>query len=255
MDELPPIKNPEIPEPEKPNTDANADKIDDLIAALAAMNRENQDANKAHYSDQNRHENRMFWMELIGLFLITVYATFTIAEWNVFNRERKTMENELQMMHDQNVMDERAWVFPRDQTWGIDNTNNYWKTRFVNSGKTPALNVVFQIGDTEDTNLIPTNDESPEYYGPKANGSIIAPGAFVDGRSVNVPDRAINDVHNGQCLYIYGHVWYEDVFGNHHWSQFCYFFSNNVAYSNSLEEAHFANFHNSTDDTAKNNQK
>jgi hypothetical protein len=147
-------------------------------------------------------------------------------------------------MRQQRILDERAWVAPFEMSLerGVTDTNYvFLKLEFKNTGKSPALKVSEAHGFTVGFNNVPTNDPIIP-----TNSMMLAPNSttFIRSQPIYYMDIE-NFIANDAPACIYGKISYEDIFGNRHWTQFCW----------SLEDGR--NFrpspvHNSTDDAQTN---
>lgn len=173
----------------------------------------------------------------------------TSQQLKAMQTQSYVMQGQLDEMQRTRQFDERAWVtaydFKPNSTYSLD----YFVVTYKNTGKTPAINCDFFIQTTMNWKSIPARDVKP--YPPK-NSKLLAP----DGTGVLDADFmqwvvSRQDVENGLVpIYIYGTIWYDDVFGHHHWSQF------NVAVLSRGEERGFeftsGTNHNSCDDAQTN---
>jgi hypothetical protein len=112
-------------------------------------------------------------------------------------------------------LEQRAWVSPA----GIRKTpNEVIEIRFKNTGRTPAIRQISARGQTTDITTIPNVDKEP-VGAPRANN---AP----DGtKLMQIPLDAgsIQTFASKQRgVFIYGTVFYNDVFRESHWTQWCY---------------------------------
>lgn len=159
--------------------------------------------------------------EAIAVMAAVVYAICTIKEWRTFDSERQTMEREFGAVQTNAFLEERAWVVPFLIEKGPpENTNSYatWNVIFKNTGKTPAIKARSFLGDATRIEDIPEND-SQNAFGPYI---VLAPGAEVNIAIDVVKTNVIDRIKRGQLMYIYGTIWYDDIFNKHHWTQFCY---------------------------------
>jgi hypothetical protein len=53
-------------------------------------------------------------------------------------------------------------------------------------------------------------------------------------------------------FYLYGTIWYDDIFSNHHWSQFCYAIHCDSTLTNTVVGASPRAVHSSCDETGEN---
>ena len=134
-------------------------------------------------------------------------------------------------MRQTRILDERAWVAVREivippQSGIFPNT--IFKAVFKNTGKTPAINVSAWMNQSSSTNSIPEKDQPmnptntlvvPQFSGllaPDSEGSISVSSWLLD---FDTTQAIKNDT---KPYYVYCTIRYDDIFGNHHWSQFCY---------------------------------
>ncbi|HTR41118.1 MAG TPA: hypothetical protein VMH87_05840, partial [Pseudomonadales bacterium] len=113
----------------------------------------------------------------------------------------------------------------------------------------PALNCEMIFAETVFPEIIPTQEGKPN---PLQNKGMLAPEAeFVMGNMESpVPAGIIQDAMGGKKpLFIYGTIWYDDIFGTNHWCQFCY---KAVGNGSGKFEIDATGFHNGTDDTYTN---
>jgi hypothetical protein len=166
-----------------------------------------------------------FFIEVLGFGGLIWYCIISQRELRVFDEERKTMENEFKVAQTNSVLEQRAWVgvigFDAEFT---PNSSSPEQVKFgeiiKNSGKTPAINVVPIVGGYRNKKDIPATDAFPN---PINSADFLMP----DNTSIipsTLPPNQVNasDVEAGKSYYIAGTIWYDDIFGNHHWSQFCY---------------------------------
>jgi hypothetical protein len=144
-------------------------------------------------------------------------------------------------MRETRIEDERAFVFAtgaiRQSETVTASTNIVTLTFSVeikNSGKTPAFNFRSVIGSNNQTNDIPQIDtyDTNDFM-------VLAPGAPADAiLKVNVKV--------GEPLWIYGINRYDDIFGNHHWSTYCW------QVGEDFRTFYGTPYHNSSDDVKTN---
>ena len=158
---------------------------------------------------------------------------------------------QLYEVHQTRLTDERAWVLVTgDITQQIsDNKDSFvLLAEYKNTGKTPALNVECVISATNDKSGIPKEDPYPSL--PEHQG-ICAPGQVQHIISATIPSQLMIDVANGRPFYLWGTIWYDDIFGKHHWSQFCFLVKRGQININLLQ-FNATQFHNSCDDAEAN---
>jgi hypothetical protein len=186
---------------------------------------------KKGFCEKYKHE-----MELLGLLGLVFYCFINWRELKVFDRERETMEMEytnseassqmqlaalqgqlVEMKNGRNL-DERAWVGPIDfELQGLG--DDFIVVTYKNTGKTPALNVFGVINFCAGTNQIPAFDKKPSFE----ENSIMAPNGTGILKTDDIPQMLVQGITQGNYVsFIYGTIWYDDVFGHHHWIQLCY---------------------------------
>lgn len=156
-------------------------------------------------------EKWKYEIEFAGLLGLIFYCFVNWREWKTFDSERIAMENS-------QVQDQRAWVVPYDFQIIRSAGGRFVNILIKNTGKTPAINVSSILGGTPSLDQIPKLDEFPN---PRVNCGLIAPDGTDHISSAIVPQNVFDSIGNGRVFYIYGTIWYNDIFGNRHWSQFC----------------------------------
>jgi len=149
-------------------------------------------------------------------------------------------------MRETRIYDERAWVSFIQFKPTVDESNGtsvdwFFTANLKNTGKTPAIRVQAVCKWTQDSNQIKIYDSIPY---PPINSGLMAPDTIANSSTDKIPMSVINAANNSIPFYCYGTVWYDDIFGNHHWSQFCQKFYGTPANWSSSVPA----FHNSCDD-------
>lgn len=217
----------------------------------------NREANSIHQSKPNWVEIAILIIEIFGLAGLFYYCVINQKELNVFDSERKTMEREFQAgqsasktqleeMQRSRILDERAWVAPFQMSFehSVTDTNYFFlKLEFKNTGKTPALKVSEVHGFTIGFNNVPTNDPTAT-----TNSMMLAPDSITFIRSQPIFYKELEGFIAADApVCIYGKISYDDIFGNHHWTQFCWSFEDGRNFRPSP-------VHNSTDDATGANQ-
>ena len=271
MSDLPPKGDSKQPEKEAKTPDEKSDKIEMLIATLVKINQSNRKADNAEHKRTDRREQRTFWLHIAEIILITVYAFFTVLEWKTFNSERQTMEQELGISQTNTIqqmqvlrgqlsemqktreLDERAWVVPGiTHAQLLIDTNSgeaggvIFRVHFKNTGRTPAINVVPVIGEFSDITNIPMADVYPN---PVYNSMLLAPdedGITATRSDIKTSLERYQYIKNGGQYYLAGTIWYDDIFGKHHWTQYCFVVEPDLATFTSITN------HNTCDDAQTN---
>jgi hypothetical protein len=174
-------------------------------------------------------------LEVLGIIGLAYYCWINNRELKVFDSERVTMEKT-------QIQDERAWVFPENvviQPSEKDTNSINFTVLFKNTGKTPAMNIDAAVGYTDKLNSVPKTIPRPADS--VASSGILAQDGTGHGFIIP-PDSAIQAARNGSHLFIYGIIWYDDIFREHHWCRFCYSFDSN------MEDFRPTGTHNTCDD-------
>lgn|SRR5665213_1382385 len=225
----------------------------DVPPAISNTNQCGGDANFSHVP--NWVEKLTLILEFLGIVGLGIYCWINFRELQVFDSERKTMEGEFQASQviaerqlnetkQARILDERAWISISNMTNLLPEANatNVIQASFNNTGKTPAIKVEAVMDWTTDMKTIPKEDGIPN---PRIVSGLYQPGGVQFARTKPIPASVFQSVKIGGPLYIFGTVWYDDIFGKHHWSQFCYLISPDLTLS-------AASFHNSCDDVETN---
>jgi hypothetical protein len=186
-------------------------------------------------------EKWKYEIEFAGLLGLIFYCYVNWREWQTFDSERVTMESEfkasqvaisneqyiaesqLREMQKATIIDERAWLgivhYEVESNISGHPTGISFEPEIRNTGKTPALNVIIGQTAVHDRKAIPRFDQTPPSDLPYI-GSIPA-GDSVIGALSSVGIIHDNfDIRKESPFYLYGTVWYDDVFGGHHWTQY-----------------------------------
>lgn len=262
MEQLPKKSDAEQSGPHDDTANKYNDRIDAtaarVIAALTKINRANRKADKAENERNHRREKRRFTVEQIEIALVAVYAFVTILEWKTFERERQTMEDEfkssqtnnavtldvatnelgalrgqLDAMKETTELDERAWIYPQlmNDALVLDGTNLTFYVLIKNAGKTPALLTGGIVRAAVDFRNIARFDQ--ETGGAE---DVLLPDESLK-MPLSLPPGIV--IYNGfNPVYVYGTVWYQDIFHNRHWTQYCYLLSQNGRITSQVLNTH-----------------
>jgi hypothetical protein len=180
-------------------------------------------------------------MEGFGLFVLCVYTVFTALMWIANNKSAdaakvaadaavaqvgiagKSLDASIQQFR----LDQRAWIsvgemippsLQKDAPLTI-------VVDIKNTGKTFAKNFTYKgTGEIKPKEILP---KLPEQYIPTLG--IIPPNGLyhvtVGNLKTHPPDTDLQDIRSGEkVLWVHGTLAYEDVFGQAHWTTFCYYF-------------------------------
>ncbi len=122
------------------------------------------------------------------------------------------------------ALDERAWVaayefIPTEREIKKGFSILGASVHYRNSGKTPAIRGASYINQTQSLDNIPEQDTKPTAG--KSPTFLLAPNG-INTASIWLSDAsaaALNAHQRG--AFVYGTIWYIDIFQKDHWSQFC----------------------------------
>jgi len=103
--------------------------------------------------------------------------------------------------------------------------------RFVmkNLGKTPAFNVLFSHFLKIGTGLYQNEIDTMRTVAVRHLGTDYVDAGVEFGKEMKWEDGLtpyhMQLIENGQTVYYYGQVTYDDAFGKHHWTRFCFYYN------------------------------
>lgn len=205
-------------------------------------NAQEGESDKPFISKRNREK-----LELFAITIALVVAVVSVFQSCFTFRQARSAERQLKEMHKQLIIDQRAWVnvFSIART-DFANPTVRFEAHFKNTGKTPAINTRAEMGVTTNINLV-TSHISP----PNSSQQILPPDVESQVQCFfPIPDTERTNILSGkEAVYVYGTIWYDDIFTNQHWSRFCWVVdaARNVIYP--------AMTNNSSDDAEGNNKR
>lgn len=197
-------------------------------------------------------EEIKYWFEvaaiiggLAGLYLIwlqyndmTRATDASVKQSKALIAQSEIMQRQLDEMKQARIQDERAWVFVTvpNNALSFSVTNGVLNAIMKNVGKTPALL-------TSEYGCFTENPAEIQRHDPIGNKDslMIIPNQEATLK-VTIPLNAEARILNNVRFYIYGTVYYSDISGNNHWSQFCFSITDKGAWMVAQ------NFHGSCDD-------
>lgn len=193
------------------------------IAAHPATNLRPPPTNSEHANDGN-HSSKdgvKDWLEKIGLVVGIVAALVICGQyWEMIKTNRE--------MRQAFVADNRAWVTPFEmivEENPKDTNFVHLKLMFKNTGQTPALN----ISIAQSTGFPDSKTNTPPAI---PDAMMLGPGVATFIPVYNVPREMAKVVPGNVPFCIFGRIAYDDIFGNHHWTEFCWGSEGPVAYQN-----------------------
>jgi hypothetical protein len=187
-------------------------------------------------------------LEIAGFILALIVAIILGFQGYEMLKATKAAEGQISEIQEDRNLDERAWV--TESHVGIEQSqigdSVYFKLTYENTGRTPALNVESMIGATTSRTNINEQDKFPD---PPLNAGIVRPGGSGFCFTDPIPIANVQSIYKGSSSYVYGTIWYDDIFGKHHWSQYCLQTTSKHA---GVLEFNYTPFHNSCDDVKSN---
>jgi hypothetical protein len=159
-------------------------------------------------------EQVKFYLEMAGIiFGVIMVVIISIQTWCIYEQWK--------VMKQTRIMDERAWVFVSfpNNALNISITNSFVEVIIKNIGKTPAFitsdyaNVTNNIFQSHD----PIGNKAGFMITPNQECSLIIP----------ITPYGVAGILSNAKVYVFGTVYYSDIFTSNHWSQFCFSFANN----------------------------
>jgi hypothetical protein len=153
------------------------------------------------------------FFEGVGILFGILYAIVTICMWRD--------------AHNNFIVDQRAWVsitsFRLEKEPTEDATDITIKFSLVDSGKTPAVNCIFE---RQPSLLTAPRNEFPKTWALRPKDQpvfVLMPGAEQGKTYPWKPDASHIPLYKAKryMLYVQVKVWYDDVFGGHHWATTC----------------------------------
>jgi hypothetical protein len=206
----------------------------------------NGERKESHKAKPNWVEILTLVLEILGIVGLVYYCWVNNRELQVSDSERQTMEKEFKASAASEIIAQRAWVFVTQVTGNAaeNKDRGNFIVKLQNTGRTPALNVHTTINFDFDPKNIPIKDEMETN---PVTGGTLAPNAMAFTQTAPIPFQMLTPISSGKTGYVSGTIWYDDIYGNHHWSQFCVMVTSDMLHHNLLD-AMPTSFHNSCDD-------
>ncbi len=141
-------------------------------------------------------------------------ATFIILIFQISETKTDARNQLIEMKTEANT-DQRAWVYCEGLHFDTANPGAFIYV-IKNIGKTPAINV--EIAAFNNVSEPPKHDD---HFSPRNKVGNLFPNnetTFFWPSSENF----VQVFRTAKIMYFYGTIWYEDIVGNHHLSQFCF---------------------------------
>jgi hypothetical protein len=176
---------------------------------------------------QSKHwlEYVTFGLELVGFIVLCVYAGYTIKIYCANKQAANAATSAANTAKESLRLDQRAWVFARGFLLSAEPQPNQPITvtlYLVNSGKTPALNVISKAHPSNWNQQPPERDWSV-FEGRESHG-LLPPG--VSSLSIKTAPLTLTnglaDYNSGiNSIYVQAKITYLDSFAIPHWTTVC----------------------------------
>jgi hypothetical protein len=170
-----------------------------------------------------------FLLEIVVFIVIGIYTFFTILMYCANKQSADAATGAANTAERTMRLDQRAWVavtaVNSKTALAVDQTFTY-SVHFIDTGKTPASNVIVHPGDELLEKGQPPNlsvDSGPVRLGILSPGSerTIDKGLVPDTRRPKTLTKEDLDVLKTKTLSVHGKITYDDIFGCHHWITYC----------------------------------
>ena len=150
-----------------------------------------------------KRDSLAFWVTtLLSVITIIIVATYT----NYARIQAKASTDAVRQASDAMKLDQRAWVGVYEVKSIPSSTDT--SISFENTGKTPAIN--FSVAAS-------SSDSKDSEERPIPGNSVIVPSGKFHSNVVFEDESK-----KTKMLYVHGTVRYWTIFGNQHWTRFCY---------------------------------
>jgi hypothetical protein len=176
---------------------------------------------------KNNSHSTKFWMELFALIVLGLYTAFAALQWCANEKAAEAARDSVDLLRSSTHLDQRAWLgvtevaTPTELNEGtLLNPSAF----LVNSGRTPAFNVVQRAG----YRIVKTGDIfDPAHEVSVSNifrQGVVQPGGK---RILSIHDigkisrQRADELNSGQYrLYLFGEITYDDAFHLPHVTRF-----------------------------------
>jgi hypothetical protein len=158
--------------------------------------------------------------QLFTLIVAIAFAKIYLGQWEAARRQADAAFGQLQEMQVQRKLDERAWVFPYEVVLQREQGNIlHFYVHVKNSGKTPASNVANCTGTFYMPYGTGSEKEASDYIATHEPKETPYQSVQYPGQETTI-EKTLQDPNKN--VYILGNFFYDDVFGGHHFTKFCY---------------------------------
>jgi hypothetical protein len=178
---------------------------------------------------------------------IVVQSREVLQAASVVSGQLTATPQQLEEIKQTRMADQRARVAvdgTPNQIISEDKESVTFEISYKNTGRTTATKVACVTGAALLPARVPQVENAPN---PPVNAATLAPGGTGVVRSPIIMAGTMKAITDGVPLYLYGTIWYTDVFGKSHWSQFCWKIERQKDDHNLISFSVWTN-HNSSDD-------
>jgi hypothetical protein len=161
-------------------------------------------------------EQIKFWLEFLGFFLGIIVAIIFLYQSCQMRKATVDAEGQLNVMKQTRIDDERGWVYVEvpNNALSIDSNNCVIQMRYVNAGKMPCIITGDFVAIRANTNDIPQSDPIVSGMNMMLTPNTPSP--------IQTPNFPVNFIVVDMPIYFFGTIYYKDISGSRHWTQFCY---------------------------------
>jgi hypothetical protein len=165
------------------------------------------------------------WIDKTGWFFSLVLVIVGIGGVCAAFRTLRAIERQAETMDRSLRVDQRAWmgiVKIRIRRFLEPNQDFVVEIEIKNTGKTPALKVVFH----NSLQALLTAEQINRNFGESDGDGTVMPDSkqiISIGENHPVPAETFEQVHDGvRTMYLHGRIEYRDIFGEDHWTNWCF---------------------------------
>lgn len=193
------------------NSQSIQDSPKPAIASLSGTAKAMQVEYRNSQRQQKKHQCHILIADWAGVLVVAAYTTFTAFQWSDLRHNFK--------------VDERAWIAPFEVTVQEREVKKGFSifgaiVNYKNTGKTAAVNGKVFIDQRTSLATIPTSDTKPRTQ--DSPTFLLAPSG-INHSSIWFSDDSADAFNKTQrSVFVFGTIWYDDIFRTEHWTQFCF---------------------------------
>jgi hypothetical protein len=232
-------ENPNKPTPEAPPT----------TVQLQAVSRP-QRCETTRMRERDWIDKATFWLQVLGLFILVVYAVATIAIWRANKKAADAATSAANTARDTLVASSRAWIAPNTASFTskiAEHVPMSWGVQYSNTGKSPALDVhpiwslqqvpVSKFEDNTFNAFIEADKASDActHLGTAPGADVVYPDQPNGYKLIftnHQPEWVNSDVLSGNTAVVLQMCFAYKTMGEVHHTSFCYFYRAGVSPTN-----------------------